>query len=355
MGGEVWVDSVEGEGSVFGFRVEMDVAGDSPTNALPDWVESAVIIDHLEAQRDILNKQLAALGVLTRNFTTAGDVLEAKPEADVVLLSADLPDTDVAEFIADLREVGIHAPVLLMVSGIQGAGARNVAGTIPLQRPLLRGNLCEAMAGLEPKNGTNPEIGDEGPPSIMENDEDGTEGRGAAVDVVRDALSEANLAPTNPNAARRKGPRPMRILAAEDNKTNQLVFGKMLKSLDIDLKFASNGREAIDLYKSFSPDLVFMDISMPEVDGKEATRKIRRIEETTGRHVPIVAMTAHAMAGDEEEILSHGLDHYMTKPLRKAAIIDRILMEHVPECRPVAPMDDPPAEVQGDSAAALKA
>lgn len=57
MGGEVWVDSVEGEGSVFGFRVEMDVAGDSPTNALPDWVESAVIIDHLEAQRDILNKQ----------------------------------------------------------------------------------------------------------------------------------------------------------------------------------------------------------------------------------------------------------------------------------------------------------
>jgi CheY-like chemotaxis protein len=136
----------------------------------------------------------------------------------------------------------------------------------------------------------------------------------------------------------------MRILAAEDNKTNQLVFGKMLKSLDIDLKFANNGREAIEFYESFDPDLIFMDISMPEVDGKEATRAIRSIELGNGQHVPIVALTAHAMAGDDQEILAAGLDHYMTKPLRKAAIIDKIQSALPAHCRPILP--DTPVQAQ---------
>jgi len=89
--------------------------------------------------------------------------------------------------------------------------------------------------------------------------------------------------------------------------------------------------------------MIFMDISMPEVDGKEATRQIRAIEQESGTHVPIVALTAHAMAGDDTEILAAGLDHYMTKPLRKAAIIDRILAERPDRCRPVLP--EQPVEV----------
>jgi CheY-like chemotaxis protein len=113
--------------------------------------------------------------------------------------------------------------------------------------------------------------------------------------------------------------RPMRVLAAEDNRTNQLVFQKMVKDLGIDLVFANNGREAVDLWSSFHPDMIFMDISMPEMDGREATRAIRAAE--AGRsHIPIVALTAHAMDGDEQGILAAGIDRYMTKPLRKAAI-----------------------------------
>ena len=114
--------------------------------------------------------------------------------------------------------------------------------------------------------------------------------------------------------------RKMRVLAAEDNKTNQLVFRKMVKALDIDLKFAGNGREAVELYQSFEPDLVFMDISMPEMDGKEATRAIRALEAESGKHVPVLALTAHAMGGDKEEIMSAGMDQFLTKPLRKAEI-----------------------------------
>ena len=119
--------------------------------------------------------------------------------------------------------------------------------------------------------------------------------------------------------------RLMRILAAEDNKTNRLVFSKMLKSQNIDLKFAQDGREAVALYQSFEPDLVFMDISMPHMDGKQATQAIRALEKDSGRRVPIVALTAHAMSGDDKDTLAAGLDEYLTKPLRKPQIIDQII------------------------------
>lgn len=117
----------------------------------------------------------------------------------------------------------------------------------------------------------------------------------------------------------------IRVLAAEDNKTNQLVFRKMLKDLDIDLKMVSNGVEVVEAYKTFDPHLIFMDISMPLMGGMEATQQIRWHETETGMgHIPIVAMTAHAMEGDEARIRDCGLDHYMTKPLSKAAIVRMI-------------------------------
>ena len=120
----------------------------------------------------------------------------------------------------------------------------------------------------------------------------------------------------------------MRVLTAEDNRTNQLVFQKMVKDLDIDLLFANNGREAVELFQSFRPDLIFMDISIPEMDGREAAQAIRMLE--AGRsHLPIVALTAHAMDGDEAGILAAGIDRYMTKPLRKAAIAG-VLAEFCP-------------------------
>ena len=126
----------------------------------------------------------------------------------------------------------------------------------------------------------------------------------------------------------------MRVLAAEDNKTNRLVFSKMVQTLDIDLTFAENGREAVALFQSAVPDIVFMDISMPEMDGKDATRAIRMIEANTGGHVPIVAMTAHAMSGDDADIFAAGLDHYLPKPLKRAAIVEHIIAAADPALRP---------------------
>ncbi|MEM9044696.1 MAG: response regulator, partial [Pseudomonadota bacterium] len=111
-----------------------------------------------------------------------------------------------------------------------------------------------------------------------------------------------------------------RVMTAEDNTTNQLVFRKMTKGMDIDLKFANNGIEAVELFQEFQPDLVFMDISMPKMDGKEATQKIRELQAGSDKRTPIIACTAHAMAGDKDAILAAGLDDYLTKPLKRQGI-----------------------------------
>jgi CheY-like chemotaxis protein len=129
----------------------------------------------------------------------------------------------------------------------------------------------------------------------------------------------------------------MRVLAAEDNRTNQLVFRKMVKDLAIDLTFANNGREAVEMFQSLTPDLIFMDISMPEMDGREAARAIRALEAGAGGHVPIVALTAHAMDGDDQSILAAGIDRYLTKPLRRNAICEAIVEFCPPEAQPVMP------------------
>ena len=116
-----------------------------------------------------------------------------------------------------------------------------------------------------------------------------------------------------------------KVLAAEDNKTNQLVFKNMVKGLDIELKIVSDGEEAVQAFHEFKPDLVFMDISMPKMDGMEATQQIRWTEiEKHLTPVKIVAMTAHATEGDKERIIGAGIDLYMTKPLKKVAIIEVI-------------------------------
>lgn len=139
----------------------------------------------------------------------------------------------------------------------------------------------------------------------------------------------------------------MRVLAAEDNKTNRLVFSKMVQSLDIDLVFAENGREAVAAFEAEIPDLIFTDISMPEMDGKEASRRIRGIEAAQALpRTPIVAITAHAMAGDSDEILAAGIDTYLTKPLKRSALVEAIRGARPPGVRdPIseAPAPDPGA------------
>ncbi|MGA2436302.1 MAG: response regulator, partial [Bryobacteraceae bacterium] len=107
-----------------------------------------------------------------------------------------------------------------------------------------------------------------------------------------------------------------RVLVAEDNPVNQTLAVRLLERKGHTVVVANNGREAVQALDRERFDIVFMDVQMPEMDGFEATAAIRQKETATGAHMPIVAMTAHAMKGDEERCLAAGMDAYISKPIQ---------------------------------------
>ncbi|MGD9917115.1 MAG: response regulator [Paenirhodobacter sp.] len=308
MGGAIWVDSVLGEGSCFGFRITVPRA--EPMDPIdepmpPITLHAALVVDDLLVNRVILERQLETYGLevtLCRNAAEALKVIDEGASFDLVLTDHRMPDLDGVELAERLQARGITTPILLLTSDKEALEAAQTHCSLVgcLEKPVLRSDLFRMLQKL---SAPEPEP------------------------------EPAPVAPPPPPVLKRQ----MRVLAAEDNRTNQLVFGKMVKDFDIELRFAGDGREAVALWRSFAPDLIFMDISMPEMDGREATRAIRAAEFGTDQHVPICALTAHAMDGDSESIFAAGVDHYLTKPLKKAAIAERILACAPEGVRPVAP------------------
>jgi CheY-like chemotaxis protein len=172
-------------------------------------------------------------------------------------------------------------------------------------------------------------------------DDDSVAAQGSPADAGFDAGEPEFDLIEAPPPGEAGGPRQMRVLVAEDNRTNRLVIEKMLGGLNISLTFAENGEIAVEQFQWQRPDLIFTDISMPKMDGKEAARRIRGIEkEGNADPCPIIAITAHALEGDADEILAAGIDFYLTKPVKKAELVSHIL-EHCPvDLEPVLPVPD---------------
>lgn len=332
MGGKMWVESEKDKGSCFGFAISLP-ADEEPVEApllLERGISRALIVGGGELDNRILGKQIGQMGLDVSLAESGSDALaqfSRGHDPHVVLIDLRLPDTDGEELAKVLLRQNPAVTIVLIGHDL------HVARTVPdtpgihavLPRPVLRSELYETFETIP--------------------DPSTAQGRTTWADSA-DKASTAEDASGDQDGGE-AGPRPMRVLAAEDNKTNQLVFSKMLKSLQLDLKMVADGEEAVAFYESFEPDIVFMDISMPRMDGKEATRKIREIEAREGRKVPIIAMTAHALKGDATEILSCGLDHYLTKPLKKEGIIRQIVDACPAECMPPQP---PPPEPLTDLA-----
>lgn len=305
MGGEIWVDSVEGVGSTFGFRVTLPVP-DGAAVVLPDLgpgLRRALIVDPLAANRAILARQIEMLGLVAEPVASGAAALARLAEGgiDLVLTEHVMTTMDGFEMTETMRARGYVQPVLLMTAN--PAFADNdpsrglIAGVLP--RPVSRRDLFDRLGRL----------------------------------MAPATQPPAALPPADPVATAPATSVALRVLAAEDNKTNQLVFSKMVQDQGLDLRFAANGQEALDMAQDWRPDLIFMDISMPVMDGQEATRRIRALPGPIAR-VPIIAMTAHAMDGDREVIMAAGMTAYLTKPLRKQEIIDAIAA-----LRPAAPAE----------------
>ena len=305
MSGEIWVDSTEGEGSSFGFRLTLpiDENCDSLPTPLPPGVRHVLIADEVEINGQLLRRQLEQMGARVTLSSDAERIAAQAASVDLVLLDRNLSDGGALELVDTLRTRAIDVPVIVLGADIADISAdpRSKLTQGILAKPISRGDLFARIA-----------------------------------QSVEDGPQTGDTAPPPPGGV---PSRAMRLLAAEDNKTNRLVLGKLLKSLDIEIEFATNGLEAVDLFQSFRPDMIFMDISMPRMDGKEATARIREIESSGQGHTPIVALTAHAVEGDKEGILASGLDHYLTKPLRKPAIFDMIAQHRPPEARDPFPRE----------------
>jgi CheY-like chemotaxis protein len=125
--------------------------------------------------------------------------------------------------------------------------------------------------------------------------------------------------------------RPFRVLLAEDNFVNQKVAVNLLRRQGCEVDVAGTGVEALGRIETTHYDLVLMDVQMPEMDGLEAIRRIREREKQTGMHLPVIALTAHAMAGDEERCRQAGMDGYLSKPFdpqRLAEVVENIAASH---------------------------
>ncbi len=114
------------------------------------------------------------------------------------------------------------------------------------------------------------------------------------------------------------------ILVAEDNEVNQMVIEYTLRDAGYDFSMVENGKLAVQQYQSIRPDLILMDVSMPEMNGMEASIAIRELEKETGAHVIIIAITAHALHGDREKFLEAGMDDYMPKPISPKVLTERL-------------------------------
>lgn len=306
MEGQIWVTSEDGVGSCFAFTVPLGIGTDMPA-VVPTTFETLgkiTLVSEVEITRMLLTQQLSRLDVKV--------VPCSSPEEGLALAG----DTDV--FFVDEK-----------MSTMEGMA---FAETLRASKPDVRVVLLSKRPGDLDEHPDRAKI-----QGVIQAPPPRSELLGILTNLTTTKVPVSAPMPRAPEQPTEVHTRLLRVLAAEDNKTNQLVFRKMIKSLNVDLTFANDGEQAVALYEEIDPDIVFMDISMPRMDGKEATKAIRALEESSGKHVPIVAMTAHAMEGDSQAILASGLDHYLTKPLRKPDIIAQIEDVYSPAMEPLHP------------------
>jgi signal transduction histidine kinase/CheY-like chemotaxis protein len=312
MGGETGVESTEGAGSVFWFTAQFaPVIGSSqPLYTVPASIKgrSVLVVDDNATNRQVLMGQLLLCGVEPMSAISADEALALMRQAqaagrafDAALFDYLMPDCDGATLgrIVNLDEtLKFTRLILLTSSGQRGDGQlfADIGFAAYLLKPVALRDLIKCLM------------------LVLANDAHSWHMQSQPM-VTRHALRARRAQTRN------------RILLAEDNLVNQKVVVRLLEKLDYRVHIVADGQSVVAAWQSGNFDLILMDCQMPLMDGYEATRLIRKLEDGKCR-IPIVALTAHAMKGDEEKCRAAGMDDYLTKPIERAAL-DACLDRHL--------------------------
>jgi CheY-like chemotaxis protein len=292
MGGKIWIESNAGRGSTFAFTAKLKIAvklhpGQAKTSGIDLEGVPALIVDDNQTNRFILEQMLFAWGLKTTAVDSADGALRAMKEAlrqgrpyKLVLTDNHMPGVDGFELVQRMKQSPdlATAAVMMLTSDDYHDSARrcrNMGIASHLIKPVKQSELLA---------------------------------------VIRKVLT--------PSSDVEQGPLPVQtapigkflILLAEDNLVNQRLAVRLLERMGHEVVVAQTGREALEKFRNNAFDLVLMDVQMPEMDGFAATEAIRKSEQGKQKHVPVIAMTAHAMKGDRESCLAAGMDGYISKP-----------------------------------------
>lgn len=317
MGGDLSVASEVGRGSTFTFVLPFEEA-EGELSRMPSQIElrglKVMAVDDTATNRRILEAYLGSWGMRVTSCADGREALEELHRAadkgepfDVAVLDFNMPRMDGVELARQITaapQLRSLRMVMLTSSGTGHAAARKAGVTEFLTKPVRQSRLYDAIA------------------SAMYHSP------GAQQQLRRQRTEEA----ARMDAATGGEDGSALILIAEDHDVNRVLMEKLLVKRGYRTVAAITGTEAVQLASQGAVDLVFMDCQMPELDGYAATRRIRE-GEAGGRRLPIVAMTAHAMAGDREKCLAAGMDDYVAKPLRPDEI-DAMLERWLPERGP---------------------
>ena len=294
MGGRIWVESEPGAGSTFHFTAsiqgQIQAAPPAPSLYRHNIKDLPVlVVDDNATNRRILQEALLSWEMRPTVVADGVAALSALKQAreggavfSLVILDAGMPDLDGFTLAKRIKQTrGLAEGFIMMLSSAcqveDAERCRKLGIPAYLTKPIRRSDLLDAIL---------------------------TALGSTAIFTKPD--EDEPVAPA---------PRSLRILLAEDNVVNQQLAVRLLERAGHSVWVAANGRKAVEIYAKKKFDVVIMDVQMPEMGGFEATAAIREEQKASGKRVPIIAMTAHAIKGDRERCLAAGMDHYVTKPI----------------------------------------